>query len=129
MNNENLTHPPIRTAEEARKKGRAGGLKSGAARREKRSMKRWAEIIGEMAFPGVKTPDGKEVPGATADGAMVMSLYRKAVAGDARAARLLMDLRGELVQKVEHSGDGTRPIVVATEEERRLIEQLQRLDV
>lgn len=35
MNNENLTAPPIRSTEEAVKKGKAGGIASGKVRREK----------------------------------------------------------------------------------------------
>ena len=43
-NEQNLRPQPIRTTEDARRKGRAGGIASGAARREK---KRLSEIYAE----------------------------------------------------------------------------------
>lgn len=38
MNDENLTAPPIRTSEEARRIGRLGGLASGESRRRKKTI-------------------------------------------------------------------------------------------
>lgn len=129
MNNENLTAPPIRSSEKAARLGRKGGIASGKARRAKRTMREWAKVIGEMAMPGVKAPDGTPVKGATLDGGVVLSLYQKAVKGDTKAAATLMKLRGELVEKVEHTGEVRSAIIVESKEQKDAIEALGELGV
>ena len=129
MNNENLTAPPIRSSEEAARKGKKGGIASGKARRAKRTMREWAKVIGEMALPGAKAPDGTQLKGATLDGGVVLSLYQKAVKGDTKAAATLMKLRGELVEKVEHTGEVRSAIIVESKEQKDAIEALGELGV
>ena len=97
-NEENLK--PIQSTEEARERGRAGGIASGAARRRKRSLKEAADLYlslpvsdrrrwNKIARRGVDPED------ADNQMAMVIGLADAATAGDARAAKVLVDLLGE----------------------------------
>ena len=49
---------PYQSEDEAREGGRKGGIASGAARRRKRDMREWAEILGQTLMT-MRTPDGK----------------------------------------------------------------------
>ena len=98
MNNENL-RPPF-SPSEAREQGRKGGIACGVARRRKKSMREWAEVLGEVAMT-LKLPDG-EVIHADINAAVVLKQMEKAVnKKDTNAAAFLMRLRGEDVQKHE----------------------------
>ena len=55
-NEQNLTHPPIQSAEEAAKKGRAGGIASGASRRRAKSMRQWAKVLAKEGMR-ITTPE------------------------------------------------------------------------
>ena len=129
MNEQNLIDGAHRSQSEVRENGRKGGQASGKARRAKRTMREWAKVIGEMAMPGVKAPDGTLLKGATLDGGVVLSLYQKAVKGDTKAAATLMKLRGELVDKVEHTGEVRSAIIVESKEQKDAIEGLGDLGV
>ena len=101
--NENLK--PYRSEDEAREGGRRGGIASGEARRRKKSMREWAEVLGEVAMH-LKTPDGADVPDGNAAAAVVLKQYQKAInKSDTNAAAFLMRLRGEDVQKIEQVDD------------------------
>lgn len=92
-NEQNLTATPIRSTEEAQRKGRAGGKASGAARRRKKTMREWAQIFGETPVK-VKLPDGKEAD-ATVLGQIVAAQMAKASRGDTKAAKWVSDLLEE----------------------------------
>lgn len=104
---------PVQTTDEARERGRAGGIKSGEARRNKKSMREWAQIIGGFKRD-VKLPDGKTM---TADYAaeVVMEQFKKAQQGDTNAAAFLMRLRGEDVQKHEIVDDDMKRAALQVE--------------
>ena len=55
MNNGNLKPCEYQLSQEEAKKG---GIASGAARRRKRDMREWAEVLGQTLMT-MKTPDGK----------------------------------------------------------------------
>ena len=96
---------PYQSADEAREGGRKGGIASGAARRRKRDMREWAEILGQTLMT-MRTPDGKEVAEGDMAAAVVLKQYQKAInKSDTAAAAFLMRLRGEDVQKVEQVDD------------------------
>lgn len=127
MNDKNLIPIDHRSTSEAREIGRKGGIASGKSRREKKSRRDWAAIIGALPI-AVLDPHGKTLKGADLDAAIVMAQYRKAVKGDTKAARFILDLQGDLVQKVEHSFD-VRPIVVENDEQKRKLENIGELDI
>lgn len=115
MNNENLRVP---TSDEAREMGRKGGLASAEARRRKKSMREWAEALGECVMT-LKMPDGSKVE-ADINAAVVLKQMEKAInKGDTNAAAFLMRLRGEDVQKHE--------FVDEAEKQERIRKELERV--
>ena len=105
MNDGNLKPTTELTESEQRELARKGGIASGAARRRKRDMREWAEILGQTLMT-MKTPDGKEVADGDMAAAVVLKQYQKAInKSDTAAAAFLMRLRGEDVQKVEQVDD------------------------
>lgn len=127
MNTKNLIPNSQRSPSELREQTRKGGIASGKARRAKKSRREWAAIIGALPID-VVDPHGKTLEGSDLDAALVMAQYRKAVKGDSKAAKLILDLQGDLVQKIEHSGD-VRGILVHSEDEKVSIESLKDLGV
>lgn len=85
MAGKNNLNPPIRSSEEAREKGKKGGIASGEARRKKKTIR---ETL-EMMLSG-KLPDG-----ATRQDAIVVALMEKALSGDVRAFEAIRDSIGE----------------------------------
>ena len=90
-----------RSKEEARAMGRKGGIASGASRRRKRSLKDAADLYlslpvadrrrwNKIARQGV---DPEDVDNQMA---MIIGLTEAATLGDARAAKVLIDLLGEV---------------------------------
>lgn len=125
---ENLVSNTDRTAERVKEITRAGGIASGVARRRKRTMREWAKALGEMPTNAVGL-DGEPIDADYA-GAVVLEQFRKAVKdGETSAAKFIAELLGEMVQKVEHSGEGVivqvtdkvlaQEIAKAIDEERR----------
>ena len=105
MNDGNLKPTTGLTESEQRDLARKGGIASGAARRRKRDMREWAEILGQTLMT-MKTPDGKEVAEGDMAAAVVLKQYQKAISkSDTAAAAFIMRLRGEDVQKVEQVDD------------------------
>lgn len=86
----------------------------------KKSRREWAELIGSLPIRVVK-PDGTDLEGADLDGAVVMQLYRDALAGQTKAARLILELRGDLEQNINLRTPS--PIMVASKEEAELTER------
>lgn len=96
---ENLK-PPIRSAEEARKKGKKGGIASGEARRRKKTMRELLEIAMER-------PQGDKT---TAE-AITVALLEKALSGDVKAYEVVRDTLGENPKvKQEVSGPDGGPV-------------------
>lgn len=95
---------PIRTSEEAKKRGRNGGIKSGEARRAKKTMRDMAKYLMELEvsgdMPNVKaTLDrlGVDKKDQTYQAAVAARLVQRAmVEGDTSAIRLLGELTGDL---------------------------------
>lgn len=109
---------PYRSEDEAREAGRRGGIASGEARRRKKSMREWAEVLGECLMT-LKLPDGTKVD-ADINAAVVLKQMEKAInKSDTNAAAFLMRLRGEDVQKHE--------FVDEDEKQAQIKEQLEKL--
>lgn len=86
MNDENLK--PVRTKEEARERGRAGGIKSGVARSKKKTMR---EMLDYLLEKQTKTNKGE----MTTLEAMMVSMIAKAIKGDVRATEFIRDTIGQ----------------------------------
>lgn len=83
---------PIQSNEEARKKGSAGGKKSGEARRQKRLLKDTLEAMLEV----------KDKKGNTMQDAICIALFKRANCGDTKAFEIIRDTIGQKpVEKVE----------------------------
>lgn len=118
MNNENLKPTTQLTESERRELARIGGIASGEARRRKKSMREWAEVLGECLMT-LKLPDGTKVD-ADINAAVVLRQMEKAInKSDTNAAAFLMRLRGEDVQKHE--------FVDEDEKRAQIKEQLEKL--
>lgn len=104
-NTENLVPNSARTPEELREQTRKGGIASGEARRKRRTMREWAKALADMPTTA-RGLHGEEMDADYA-GAVVLEQYRKAVQeGDTSSAKFIAELLGEMVQKIEHSGEG-----------------------
>ncbi len=96
---ENLIPISKRTKDEAREIGRKGGKASGAARRRKRSLKEAADLYLSLPVEDKRRwnklarryLDAEDIDNQMA---MIAALWDGAVSGDARSAKVLIDLIG-----------------------------------
>ena len=109
-----------RSPEERKRIQRKGVEAARKAAHLKKSRREWAELIGSLPIRVVK-PDGEALEGADLDGAVVMQLYRDALAGQVKAARLILELRGDLEQNINLRTPS--PIMVASKEEAEATER------
>lgn len=94
------------TTKKAREIGRKGGVASGKAKRQRKTLAQIGDMIGEM---GIKSPKikktlkdaGIENEDMINDVAIMYRLVLKARAGDPRAIELLAKLRGQFKEQVE----------------------------
>lgn len=95
-NPENLN--PVRTKEEARKRGAEGGKKSGIARRKKRNAKQAISLLLDMAAQGNLDKNlerlGYEEEDRTNMNAMVARMFTEAMNGNVNAFKAIMDYGG-----------------------------------
>lgn len=125
-NEDNLI--PVRTEEEAREKGRRGGIASGEARRRKKTIKETLDILLEckptdkdlalMRAQGVDVDND-----ATYRQAIAFSIVNRAMKGNARAFELIRDTVGEKpVEKIEQTNIDVE-YAEAVEYVKKLMEQ------
>ena len=99
MNNGNLN--PVRTESEARKKGRAGGIASGEARRRKKDLRECLMAV----------LDGKDSEGLTGAEKLAATLVKSALDGNVRAFAEIRDtVYGKPIKTVEMTGKDGTPI-------------------
>lgn len=84
MNNNNLI--PIRSTDEARAKGKKGGIASGKARQEKRKMR---QILTELLT-------NTEIGSENSKEALAIALIHRAKQGDVKAFELIMRFIGDM---------------------------------
>lgn len=99
-NEKNLIPNSERTPEQLREMASAGGRASGAARRRKRSLKEAADLYLALPVSDRRTWNKIARKGVDPDDidnqmAMIIGLTMAATAGDARAAKVIVDLLGE----------------------------------
>ena len=100
---------PCRTTEEARERGRKGGINSAKRKKEKKKLKEIAEMLLEMKAPEdilekfeTLYPD-LDVRAMTNKAAIIQRLILNALAGDNKAFELLRDQIGEKPKEVIES--------------------------
>ena len=99
-NEKNLIPMDQRSKSEARELGRNGGIASGVSRRRKRSLKEAADLYLSLPVSDRKMWNKISRRGVDPDDidnqmAMIIGLTMAATAGDAKAAKVIVDLLGE----------------------------------
>lgn len=99
-NEKNLIPMDQRSQSEARELGQKGGIASGVARRRKRSLKEAADIYLSLPVSDQRTWNkiarrGVDPEDIDNQMAMIIGLTMAATAGDAKAAKVIVDLLGE----------------------------------
>ena len=99
-NEKNLIPMDQRSKSEARELGRNGGIASGVSRRRKRSLKEAADLYLSLPVSDRKMWNKISRRGVDPDDidnqmAMIIGLTMAATAGNAKAAKVIVDLLGE----------------------------------
>ena len=99
-NEKNLIPMDRRSQSEARELGQKGGIASGISRRRKRSLKEAADLYLSLPVSDRKMWNKISRRGVDPDDidnqmAMIIGLTMAATAGDAKAAKVIVDLLGE----------------------------------
>lgn len=99
-NEKNLIPMADRTPEEVREMARKGGKASGIARRRKKSLREAADLLLSMPVKDKKTQNAMTKMGIDPDDAdnqmaMLVGLMKAGQLGDAKAAKVVIDLLGE----------------------------------
>ena len=106
-NEQNLIPNSERSPKEVRENGRKGGIASGIARREKKTLREMMEVFGNLESP---------TEGMTNDELMILAQYRKAqdqkAMGSTEAAKFIRDTKGEAPNKNEISFNGIESITI-----------------
>ena len=110
-NEQNIIPNSERTPEERREIARAGGIASGAARRRKRSLKQAADLYLSLPVTDRRVwnkiaRDGVDPEDIDNQMAVIVGLTEAAVQGDARCAKVLIDLLGDSTVEESTPDDG-----------------------
>lgn len=98
---------PCKKGDPANKeKGRIGGKRSQEVQAQKRTMREWAVIFGQLPLKDGKLSDPKNASeikdsNLTMDAAIIANMYAKASKGDVRAAEFLAKLKAQMADQVE----------------------------
>ena len=80
---------PVQSKEEAKERGRKGGIASGKARREKKLLKDTLMALLEL----------KDKKGVSGQDNICIALYKRATNGDTKAFEIIRDTVGQGVQQ------------------------------
>ena len=110
MSHEDIVQYQFRSGDEAQENGRKGGIASGVARRRKRSLKEAADLYLALPIANQKAKnkiiaEGIAPEDADNQMAVIFGLTAKAAKGDARAAKVLIDL---LEEKQDNNRDASQ---------------------
>ena len=94
---------PVQSKDEARKRGRNGGIASGKARREKKMMRETLDILLSMPMKNGKFADVESIRSFAAlkgknisvQDAILIAQVQKAMKGDTKAAEYVRDTVGQ----------------------------------
>ena len=103
-NERNLIPMEQRTPEEAREMGRKGGRASGVSRRRKKSLREAADLylslpVADRRMWNKISREGVDPEDIDNQMAMVVGLTQRAIRGDAKAAKIIVDLIGDAPEK------------------------------
>lgn len=116
-NEQNLR--PVQTKSEARERGRAGGIASGEARRQKKTLAQIGDMIGGLKITAEKNREIMRAAGITDedminDVGMMFRLNLEAQKGNVRAIELLSKLRGQFKEQISAEVAEVKPLVDLT---------------
>ncbi len=102
MANEKNLHP-VESKSEARRRGRAGGIASGKARREKKAMRETLDILLSMPMKDGASADVESIrsfasikgKNISVQEAILIAQVQKAMKGDTKAAEYVRDTIGQ----------------------------------
>ena len=115
-----------RTPKERQEIARKGGIASGAARRQRKTMRELLDIALSEVIKNPKTGESK-----TGDEWMAAAMMRKAMKGDVAAYRTIAEMRGENApQKIDITSGGmpTQPITVEVIDRRDQVDRNENTD-
>ena len=115
-NEQNLRVP---TSEEAREIGRKGGIASGKARRERKTLAQIGDMIGSLGIVSDEARQEMRKAGICDedlinDTGMMFQLNLKAQQGDVKASELLSKLRGQFKEQISAEVVEYKPIIDLT---------------
>ena len=118
-NEQNLIPGNKRSPSEARENGKKGGIASGKARRQRKTLREIGDMIGGLDVKSdrakkIMRDAGIEDEDMIQDVAMMFRLNLKAQSGDIRAAELVAKLRGQLKEQVQAEVAEVKPLVDLT---------------
>ena len=121
-NEQNLIPNSERTPEQRKEMARNGGRASGIARRRKKSLKEAADLYLSLPVKDRRKRNAIAKKGVSEDDidyqmAMIIGLTEKATKGDAKAARVIIDLLGESLSAGSKDEREDDPLTVALKEE------------
>lgn len=121
-NEQNLIPNSERTPEQRKEMARNGGRASGIARRRKKSLKEAADLYLSLPVEDQRKRNAIAKKGVSEDDidyqmAMIIGLTEKATKGDAKAARVIIDLLGESLSAGSKDEREDDPLTVALKEE------------
>ena len=115
---QNLIPFDKRSEEEVRMLNRKGGINSGISRRRKRSMREAADLFLSLKVKDTKTAKELMKSGVDPDDidnqmAIVAAMTIRAIAGDSRAAKVVMEMIGG-AEHEEKTGLTKNPVLIPT---------------
>lgn len=119
-NEQNLIPFSERSESEAREMGRKGGIASGVSRRRKKSLKQAADYFLSLPVTDrrhAKKLERRQVEAEDIDNqmAMISGLWEAACAGDARAAKVLIDVLGDDARQDSAGSESGQSLLAAIE--------------
>lgn len=109
---------PASTKDEARRRGRNGGIASGKARRKRKTLRELFGIIADSQVTGDNTRAALQSAGITGDdatnaAALAFRIMGDAIKGNPRMAQMALDLLGESApRRVELTGAKGGPVQI-----------------
>ena len=121
-NEQNLIPNSERSPEELREMAANGGRASGVSRRRKRSLREAADLYLSLPVANKKAWNKISAEGVDPDDidnqmAMIIGLTQKAIKGDAKAAKIIVDLLYNQIGKTADDGLEDDPITKSLKEE------------
>lgn len=123
---ENLTPFNAMSEERAREIRSMGGKRSQEVQRERKTMRKQAELLLSLPLKDKAAKKKLKELGVDPDNLdnqmlIVLQLWRRAASGDLDAVKLMMDLLGETATQVKISGDINNPFKDLTTEELKAL--------